>query len=152
MNVSPAKLRASNFQGRTFLAAALPLLALTALAAPNVTPPVEEASPAKSVFIDRPDFGRDPFFPTSIRRGKATPTNPIVEPVANFRDLVLKGISSNKEKRLAIINNKTFEAGEEAELRINGQLVKVKCTEIRDMSVVVSVNGATKELFLGGKL
>jgi hypothetical protein len=114
-------------------------------------PPAEPAPPPKSVFIDRPDFGRDPFFPTSKRRGEVVRTNPIVEPVANFSNLALKGISNIKEKPLAIINNKTFEVGEEGEVRVNGLLVKVKVTEIRDHSAVVTVNGVSKELFLGQK-
>ena len=127
---------------------------VTAWAAPTTAPapPAEEVVPPKSVFIDRPDFGKDPFFPNSERRGKVTTarTN-IVEPQANFRDLALKGISTQKEKRLAIINNKTFEANEEAAVRVNGLLVNVKCIEVRDASVVISVNGVTKELFLGQK-
>ena len=129
---------------------------LTAWAAPTTAPapapPAEEVVPPKSVFIDRPDFGKDPFFPTSERRGKVTTvrTNTF-EPQANFKDLALKGISTQKEKRLAIINNKTFEANEEAAVRVNGLLVNVKCIEVRDASVVISVNGVTKELFLGQK-
>src|SRR5881296_3730888 len=99
---------------------AMPLLVATALGAPSVPPPPAELAPPKSVFIDRPDFGRDPFFPTSKRRGEVVSTNKFVEPVANFRDLALKGISNTKEKPLAIINNKTFEVGEEGEVRVNG--------------------------------
>src|SRR6185436_15657132 len=111
---------------------------LTAWAAPSPAPapapPAEEVAPPKSVFVDRVDFGKDPFFPTSTRRGKVTTvsTNTIVEPQANFSNLALKGISTLKEKRLAIINNKTFEANEEAAVRVNGLLVNVKCIEVRD--------------------
>jgi len=127
---------------------------LTAWAAPNTAPapPAEEIVPPKSVFVDRADFGKDPFFPTSTRRGKvSTVSTNIAEPRADFRDLALKGISTLKEKRLAIINNKTFEANEEAAVRVNGLLVNVKCIEVRDNSAVISVNGVTKELFLGQK-
>jgi hypothetical protein len=134
---------------------AVPLLAAAAIAAPVVTPtvttPVEAATPPKSVFVDRPDFGKDPFFPSSKRRGEVVRTNTVVEPVANFKDLALKGISTTKERPLAIINNKTFEVGEEGEVRVNGLLVKVKIIEIHEKSAVVSVNGVTKELFLGQK-
>ena len=128
---------------------------LTAWAAPTTTappPPAEDAGPPKSVFVDRPDFGKDPFFPRSTRRG-AVPTvstNPVVVTEVS-KDLVLKGISTLKEKRLAIINNKTFEAGEEDNVRVNGLLVKVKVVELRDKSAVISVNGVTKELVLGQK-
>ncbi|HMJ66748.1 MAG TPA: hypothetical protein VK615_15510 [Candidatus Binatia bacterium] len=127
---------------------------LTAWAAPTTAPapPAEEVVPPKSVFIDRPDFGKDPFFPASQRRGKVTTvsTNPVVVAEVS-KDLILKGISTLKEKRLAIINNRTFEAGEEDSVRVNGLLVKVKVVELRDTSAVISVNGVTKELFLGQK-
>src|SRR5215207_1296818 len=110
----------------------------TSLAAPARAPaPAPSASVAeviipKSVFVDRPDFGRDPFFPKSERRGKVMPaTTTTVQPVANFDSVALKGISVNNERRTAIINNKTFEAGEEGNIPVNGQPVKIKCTEIR---------------------
>jgi hypothetical protein len=137
----------------SLLAVAL-LLATSSAAAPTRAPVPEENPSTKSVFVDRPDFGRDPFFPTSVRRGKVVPatTTPVVEPVANFGNLFLKGVSGTAEKRLAIINNKTFEIGEEADLRVGGQLIKIKCLEIRDRSVVISVNGVSKELFLGNRL
>ena len=61
-------------------------------------------------------------------------------------------ITGTVEKRLAIVNNKTFEVGEEADLRIGGHLTKVKCVEVREKSVVISINGITRELFLGSKL
>lgn len=63
--------------------------------------------------------------------------------------LALKGISGGAGKSLAIINNRTFEVGEEALLRAANQIYKVRCVEIRDKSVIINVNGQTKELFLG---
>lgn len=129
-------------------------LALTLVGAPAPAPApaaaAEEAQQVKSVFVDRPNFGRDPFFPTSTRRGRMVETNR-VEPVANFNNIVLKGTSGTPEKRLAIINNKTFEVGEEGDLRVGGQPMKVKCVEIREKSIVISLNGVTKELFLDTK-
>lgn len=154
MNAHQTHTKHSRRLPRWCAAVALSLLAAPAvLAAPTpvvtpVPPRAEDTAPTKSVFIDRANFGRDPFFPTSTRRGQVIETNSVVEPVANFGNLMLKGISGTVEKRLAIINNKTFEAGEEAELRINGQPVKVKCVEIREKSVIVSINGISKELSL----
>ena len=148
----------SHWKGRLCATGALLILAAGgSFAAPKVaptpTPTVAEVlPPPQSVFIDRPDFGRDPFFPKSTRRGAVVSTNRTVEPLANFENLALKGISVNNERRLAIINNKTFEVGEEGEVRINGQLVKLKVTEIRDKSVVITVNGVSKELFLGPRI
>ena len=136
------------------------ILSVKAVAAPPARPPAATAAAAaapqereqtKSVFVDRPNFGRDPFFPNSPRRGRIV-QDTVVEPTANFNNMVLKGISGTVEKRLAIINNKTFEVGEEADLRIGGHLTKVKCVEVREKSVVISINGVTRELFLGSKL
>lgn len=146
----------SHRKGRLYAAGALLTLAVAAgFAAPKAAAPVpapasvEVLPPPQSVFVDRPDFGRDPFFPKSTRRGAVVSPNVPVEPMANFGNLALKGISVSNEKRMAIINNKTFEVNEEADIRVNGQPVRVKCTEIRDKSVVIMVNGVSKELFLG---
>ena len=136
------------------------LLSLKSVAAPPARTPAATPAPAatpqepqvvKSVFVDRPNFGRDPFFPNSLRRGKVV-QDTVVEPVANFNNIVLKGISGTPEKRLAILNNKTFEAGEDGELRISGHLTKIKIVEVREKSVVISINGVTRELFLDSKL
>jgi hypothetical protein len=134
------------------------LLAIKSAGAPSARTPAAAPAAAvaapdqnKSVFVDRPNFGRDPFFPNSSRRGRIV-QDTVVEPAANFNNIVLKGTSGTAEKRLAIINNKTFETGEEGELRIGGQLTKIKCVEVREKSVVISINGITRELFLGSKL
>jgi hypothetical protein len=62
--------------------------------------------------------------------------------------LRLQGISGGAEKRLAIINNRTFDIGEEAELRIDAKPLKVRCLEIRDRSVLIEINGHRQELAL----
>ena len=136
----------------------LTMAAATAGAAPKAasnvpaTPkPVAEVVIPKSVFVDRPDFGRDPFFPKSTRRGQAVVTTTTTQPVGNFDSIALKGISVNNEKRLAIINNKTFEVGEEGDVPVGAQRVRVKIVEIREKSAVISVNGVSKELFLGSR-
>ena len=92
-----------------------------------------------------PSSGKDPFFPKSRRLDavKGVAVLPIVP-------ITLKGISSAKGKRLAIISNRTFEVGEEADLRLNGRTVRVRCLEIRESSVLVAIDGMaeTKELQL----
>src|SRR5262245_6184320 len=96
------------WQGRLCATSALLILAAAgSFAAPKVapappSPTAEVVPPPQSVFIDRPDFGRDPFFPKSTRRGAVVPTNTTPEPMANFGNLALKGISVNNERRLAI--------------------------------------------------
>lgn len=108
--------------------------------------PAPEPSPVpQSVFVDDANVGKDPFFPRSTRRGAQLKTVALVEAVP---DLLLKGVSGTAARRLAIINNRTFEVGEESELKSNGQSVRVKCVEIKDKSVTVQINGVSRELFL----
>jgi hypothetical protein len=135
----------------TALASLLACAATMVGAPPAPAPAASPEDPTKSAFVDRPNFGRDPFFPNSTRRGKVVEAT-VAQPLANFDNIALKGISGGAaESRLAILNNKTFEAGEEGELRVSGQLIRVKVVEIREKSAVISINGTTKELFLGSR-
>jgi hypothetical protein len=68
--------------------------------------------------------------------------------VTDVRDLVLKGISGGKDRRLALINNRTVENGEELEFKFGNRTLKVHCVEIREKSVVIRVDGQSKEIFL----
>jgi thioredoxin-related protein len=73
-------------------------------------------------------------------------------PPPKFDQLILKSISGSKNNRLAMINNQTFGPGESATLQLAGAPVKVKCLEIRENSVVVSINGGEqKEVRLKGQ-
>lgn len=109
--------------------------------------PATPAGP-KSVFVDEVEFGKDPFFPRSSRRpkvvAKVSDPEPLRGVVPNW--VVLKGISVLKDKKLAIVNNRTVGEGEEFSLKSAGQVVQLKCVEIKEASVVVNYNGATKEL------
>jgi hypothetical protein len=86
--------------------------------------------------------GRDPFFPASSRRGR-----PISVPTTNAPALIahvqlsLKGISVTKPP-LALINNTTVAEGEVADIRSGARLVKIRCREIRDTSVLVEIVGS----------
>lgn len=103
-----------------------------------------------------PQEGRDPFFPKSMR--PYINTTPIVAgptnaaPVHMDVDLKFKGRSGTAEHPLAIVNNHTFEAGEEAEVLANGQRVRVRCLEIRTDSVVMQIGPERRELRLKGEL
>lgn len=116
-----------------------------ARAAQLPAPAVEPDAIPKSIFMDDVNVGKDPFFPRSTRRGPQIKDVPIMETI---QDLLLKGVSGSATRRLAIINNKTFEVGEEGELKIQGQTVRVKCVEIKDKSVLIRINGSNRELFL----
>ena len=96
-----------------------------------------------SVFKDDRNFGKDPFFPKSTRRSQqaTVATNWVPREGELPAGMVLKGLSGTKDKPLAIINNYTFAEGEEAEVRVIHQLFRVKVIEIKERSVIISVNG-----------
>jgi hypothetical protein len=110
--------------------------------APKVDPAPGQNSAYISVFNAAPGYGRDPFFPRSSRLHgrpviKMNDPSPTGELPAG---MVLNGLSGTKEKPLAIINNRTFEEGEAAEIRIGLGLYRVKVVKIKERSVMVSVN------------
>lgn len=142
------------------LAVALALLA--ALPAHAETKPAKAKQPAAEakaevIEVPRSEFaipakageGRDPFFPLSRRmivEARPATTNSAPKPVSV--SLVLKGISNNGSKRFALINDKTFESGEEREVPFGDSKMRVLCVEIREDSVLVEVGGSRQELRL----
>jgi len=94
--------------------------------------------------------------PASDSGYKADPTAPPtfggakVGPPPKYKELTLKSISGAGSKRLALINNQTLALGESGKVRLGDAEVKVRVEEIRDKSVVVTVDGkpARKELRL----
>ena len=114
---------------------------------PTTVVQVDVAASTKSFFIDDPNFGKDPFFPNSKRRIQTVvATNAFVE--VSIPDLILKGISGTKDRRLALINNYTIGAGETLDMKIGGRSVPIRCLEIRDKSIIIEFRGQTKELRL----
>jgi protein disulfide-isomerase len=84
----------------------------------------------------------------AAKRDEAMPTDekPLFNgappaPPPHFTELVLKGISGPKTRRLAMINNQTFAAGESVPVKLGNKQVKVHCLEVRESSVLVSVEG-----------
>lgn len=124
--------------------------------ATNARPATPEAP--KSVFLNpaKPEDGKDPFFPESKRH--RPPPAPVKQEVAKAAppvvevELELKGISGTPERRLAIINNNTFEAGEQAEVATNVGRIRITCKEIKSDSAEVVVNGQPRWLSLRSKL
>ena len=96
-------------------------------------------------FNDTTKFGSDIFFPGTKRfvRKVETPTPGV--PVKNespvFAQLVLKGISGTGARRLAVVNTRTLAQGEVWEMKLNGQVHRVKCEQIKPRSVILSVEG-----------
>jgi len=64
--------------------------------------------------------------------------------------LTLKGISGNDQRRFALVNDRTLEKNEQAQVRVGNSNLIVRCLEIRDASVILQLNGSAEktELFL----
>jgi hypothetical protein len=118
----------------------------------NAAPALEAAIEVpKSQFIipASPSEGRDPFFPESMRlfasQVRSAPTKASAPAPAV---LVLKAISASGSRRVASINNRPFEAGEEGEVVVGTSRVRVRCLEVREDRVLVEVEGQPQELRL----
>jgi hypothetical protein len=127
-------------------ALAVPGLLAAAVPAPESLPELEVP---ESVFVRDLQNGADPFFPQSERmkpkvEEKEKPSEP--EPPANPVDfLTLNGVAG----RVAILNNKIIEAGDEVRITYTdssqqSHQVTVRCLEVRDRSVLISVAGRPK--------
>jgi hypothetical protein len=57
------------------------------------------------------------------------------------KQIKLNGISGTPERRLAMINGKTLQKGEQASLTLGAKTVTVRCIEIRQSSVLISIDG-----------
>lgn len=86
---------------------------------------------------------KDPFFPNTLRPpipvAVAPSTNNL--PVTALSSLVLKALSGSAGQRLALINNRTLEVGETAEVTAGGHKIKIQCVDIRESSVLVKLEG-----------
>ena len=108
---------------------------------------------APSFFEENPrnksSFGKDVFFPRSQRLKAETQDNPNGKPVQDTASLVmkhltLKGVSGASARRLALLNNRTMAVGEVWDFKLNGQVHRIKCEEIRPHSVVLTIEGVAE--------
>jgi hypothetical protein len=138
------------------MTAALNAAGPAAKPAPAAAAPATELKSIQSVFVlpHNPQEGRDPFYPKSMR--PYTSGTPITVsnavPVIVSAELKLKALSGEKDRRLALVNNHTFEAGEEAEVVTSSGRMRIRCIEIRPDSVVVQIGPERRELRLKGVL
>jgi hypothetical protein len=106
----------------------------------------ESTTPApQSVFVIPASAkeGRNPFFPRSRTEAPVVAQKPDANESAS---LVLNGITS-LPKRTAMINGRTFEAGETGEVKLqNGEKISIRCVEIRDDAAIVVVGAQRREL------
>ena len=130
---------------RTNAPARLPARSATATNSVLLEPEVP-----KSVFLipTAPQQGRDPFYPNSTRLFASVVVTPAMQPVVIQVELRLKALSGAPNHRLAIINNHTFEPGEEGEVVTNAGRARVRCLQINEDSVVVQVGGEQRILRL----
>ncbi len=57
---------------------------------------------------------------------------------------MLKAIAGSAGRRLAIINGRPFETGEQAKVKVGQKMVTVRCLEIKEKSAVVQIEGIGK--------
>lgn len=57
------------------------------------------------------------------------------------KEIKLQGLSGNEPRRLAIINGKSFQKGDQAEIKAGVKSVKIRCVEVRQTSVTVVIDG-----------
>ena len=110
-------------------------------------PRVPEVSIPASVFNipSQPAEGRNPFYPQSTAK---LPTPQIPKDPLDSSSLVLNGITS-PPRRTAMINGRTFETGEEGEVRMpSGSKILIKVEEIKAESAIILVGGVRRELRL----
>jgi thioredoxin-related protein len=113
----------------------------------NFLAPLEKLPGIKSADLSSPKSGGS----------EAPPRKPAVfAPIApampnHYYALALKAISGPKDRRMALINNETFLAGETAKVKVKDGRVEVCCKEIREDSVLVTVDGKPAELKLGNR-
>jgi hypothetical protein len=102
----------------------------------------------KSEFNYRPGFTKDPFFPKSTEVIRPAVPNHASSHGTVPDYVVLRGVSIANGRKLAIINYQTVGENEEFTLKRGGKSVLVRCVEIKPQSVIVTVEGGSKELFL----
>ena len=113
---------------------------------PGAKPAPIEIPLSQFAIPSTPAEGRNPFFPDSmIGKPVANPTNPTVKVAVT---LVLNGTSKVGTKRFALINGRTFEAGEDGDVTVGGKKIHILCISIKDDGVTIEADGSRQELKL----
>lgn len=91
--------------------------------------------------------GRDPFFPNrAVINNNPAGTNTTTAAVSPT--FTLSGVSGTKVKRYALINNRTFETGEEGDVTVGRSKVRIRCISIEEDSAVIEFDGRAQTLKL----
>jgi len=109
-------------------------------------PPPIEIPLSQFTIPSSPAEGRNPFFPDSTFGKAVAPTNGAVKVAVA---LTLNGISKVGNKWFALINGRTFEAGEEGDVSVpGGRKIHVLCISIKEEGATVEADGSRQELKL----
>ena len=92
----------------------------------------------ESVFNYR--AGKDPFFPNRV-------VTPVLAPEpAKKVSLLLKGITGTPDRRVALINDRTFVKGETGEFKMGTNTFPIRVIDILEKSVTIEREGQRYEL------
>jgi hypothetical protein len=61
-------------------------------------------------------------------------------PPQYLKQIVLKGIVNTNDRRLAVINGRTFEKGEQGQIKVGKKSISLRCMDISENSAVVMVD------------
>jgi protein disulfide-isomerase len=86
---------------------------------------------------ERPPAKAPPRKAEELRRPARLP----VTVASSTTELKLQSIQGSKQQRRAVINDRAFSAGQIMSIKLPAGVVKVHCLEIRERSVIVTVNG-----------
>lgn len=101
----------------------------------------EELPIPQSVFDLTIQPSKDPFFPMSQRQPVPLKN---AAPAFSASSFVLKGLSGPVDHRLALVNNRTVAAGEDAEVTTPSGKVKIHCVAVKETSVVLRVSSQSE--------
>jgi hypothetical protein len=89
-----------------------------------------------------------PATQTNAQPSELVAEAPQPQPASRPTTVILKGIFFGKNSS-ALINDLTLSEGEEQQLKLAEGFLGIKCLEIKQSSVILAVNGETKEFFVG---
>ena len=106
----------------------------------------------KSIFEDptRAPY-TDPFFPQSARiRPVPVEGTPAPRSTASIDQIILKGVSGTDGKRFALINRRTFAAGESGTVQTPRGPVNIEVLEVKERSAIIKLENDpdSKEIYL----
>lgn len=81
--------------------------------------------------------------PAAVTKKTEAPAYTIPPPVIRYDEIALKGISGGRVP-MALINNKSFAAGEKANVKVGDKTVEITVKEIRENSVLAQFEGESE--------